>query len=232
MLALLLALAALASPTAQPAEPAKPAQEARAQVARASAPATAVPRPAITRQFIPLTAQRRADTAAYARRHYGSATTTVQPHVIVEHWTQTGSVEATREIFVPNVPDAELGERPGTCAQFVIARSGRIVQLTPITFLCRHTVGLNWAAIGIEHVGYSDGEVLGNAAQLRASLKLTRWLRCTYEIPVRDVIGHAESLSSPFHRERVAALRTQTHDDLQPPAMRRYRALLRAEGEC
>ncbi|HST40973.1 MAG TPA: N-acetylmuramoyl-L-alanine amidase, partial [Conexibacter sp.] len=84
----------------------------------------------------------------------------------------------------------------------------------------------------IEHVGYSDGEVLGNAAQLRASLKLTRWLRCTYEIPVRDVIGHAESLSSPFHRERVAALRTQTHDDFQPPAMRSYRALLRAEGEC
>jgi hypothetical protein len=228
MLALLLALAALASPPAQPA----PAPPEPAQVARVTEPAAAVPRPAITRQFIPLTAQRRADTAAYARRHYGSATTTVQPHAIVEHWTQTGSVDATREIFVPNVPDAELGERPGTCAQFVIARSGRIVQLTPVTFLCRHTVGLNWAAIGIEHVGYSDGEVLGNAAQLRASLKLTRWLRCTYAIPVRDVIGHAESLSSPFHRERVAALRTQTHDDFQPAAMRRYRALLLAAGEC
>jgi N-acetyl-anhydromuramyl-L-alanine amidase AmpD len=208
MLSLLLALAALASP------------------------ATAVPRPAITRRFIPLTQQRRRDTAAYAQRHYGRPTTTVEPHAIVEHWTQNGSVDETWNIFAPNVPDAELGERPGTCAQFVIARSGRIVQLTPITFLCRHTVGLNWAAIGIEHVGYSDGEVLGNTAQLRASLKLTRWLRCTYEIPVRDVIGHAESLSSPFHRERVAALRTQTHSDFQPAAMRRYRALLRAEGEC
>lgn len=193
-------------------------------------PAAAVPMPAITRRFIPLTAQRRRDTAAYAKRHYGTATTTVQPHVIVEHWTQNDSVDATWNIFAPNVADPELHERPGTCAQFVIARNGRIVQLTPVTFLCRHTVGLNWAAIGIEHVGFSDGQVLGNAAQLRASIRLTRWLRCRYGIAVRDVIGHAESLSSPFHRERVPALRTQTHDDMRTPAMRRYRALVRAAG--
>ncbi len=208
MLQLLLALAALASP------------------------AGAAPRPHVTRRFIPLTQQRRRDTAAYARRHYGLSTTTVQPHAIVEHWTQNDSVDATYEIFASNAPDAELHERPGTCAQFVIARSGRIFQLTPVTFLCRHTVGLNWAAIGIEHVGFSDQQVLGNAAQLSASLRLTRWLRCTYEIPVRDVIGHAESLSSPFHRERVPALRTQTHDDFQSAAMSSYRARLRALGDC
>ena len=194
-----------------------------------AAPA-AVPRPALTRRLIPLTAQRRRDTVAYAKRHYGLATTTVQPHVIVEHWTQNGSVDATWSTFAPNLPDVELHERPGTCAQFVVARNGRIVQLTPVIFLCRHTVGLNWAAIGIEHVGYSDGQVLGDAAQLRASLRLTRWLRCRYGIAVRDVIGHAESLSSPFHRERVPALRRQTHGDFQRPAMDRYRALVRRAG--
>jgi beta-N-acetylhexosaminidase len=156
----------------------------------------------------------------------------VQPHVIVEHWTENGSVDATWNTFAPDVADVELHELPATCSQFVIARDGRIVQLTPIEFLCRHTVGLNWAAIGIEHVGYSDGEVLGNAAQMRASLRLTRWLRCRYDIPVSDVIGHAESLSSPFHRERVAALRTQTHSDWQPSGMRQYRAQLRAAGGC
>jgi N-acetyl-anhydromuramyl-L-alanine amidase AmpD len=193
---------------------------------------TAVPRPAITRRFIPLTAARRRDTAAYAKRHYGRATTEVQPHAIVEHWTENDSVDATWNTFAPNVADVELHELPGTCAQFVIARSGRIFQLTPITFLCRHTVGLNWAAIGIEHVGFSDGDVLGNAAQLKASLKLTRWLRCRYDIPVRAVIGHAESLSSPFHSERVASLRAQTHADMQPAAMRSYRSQLRAAGDC
>ena len=42
----------------------------------------------------------------------------------------------------------------------------------------------------------------------------------------RNVIGHAESLSSPYHRERVAAMRRRTHGDFAPAAMRRYRALL------
>lgn len=190
----------------------------------------AVPRPAITRRFIPITVQRRRDTAAYARRHYGISTTRLDPRAVVIHFTANGSVEETWNVFAPNVPDPELNERPGTCAQFVIARNGRIVQLTPVTFLCRHTVGLNWAAIGIEHVGFSDAEVLGNEAQMRASIRLTRWLRCRYDIPVRDVIGHNENRSSRFHRERVESLRAQTHGDFARPAMQRYRALVRDAG--
>lgn len=234
MLASLLAVLATAAPGPAVAAPG-PAVATRGHAAAApvrDAAPVVVPRPAITRRFIPLSAQRRADTAAYARRHYGRATTSIEPRTIVLHWTDNDSVEQTWNAFAPNVADPELHERPGTCAQFVIARNGRIVQLTPITFLCRHTVGLNWAAIGIEHVGRGDAELLANDAQLRASLRLTRWLRCRYEIPVRAVIGHAESLTSPFHRERVAALRTQTHGDVARPAAERYRARLRAAGDC
>jgi beta-N-acetylhexosaminidase len=61
---------------------------------------------------------------------------------------------------------------------------------------------------------------------LRASLRLTRWLRCRYRIRVRNVIGHAESLSSPYHHERAAALRRQTHADMSHAAMVRYRRKL------
>ena len=61
---------------------------------------------------------------------------------------------------------------------------------------------------------------------LRASLRLTRWLQERYDVPTKYVIGHAESLSSPFHHERVARLRTQTHGDMQPATMRRYRRKL------
>jgi beta-N-acetylhexosaminidase len=43
---------------------------------------------------------------------------------------------------------------------------------------------------------------------------------------VRDVIGHAESLSSPYHHERVRRLRRQTHADMSHAAMRRYRRRL------
>jgi hypothetical protein len=92
--------------------------------------------------------------------------------------------------------------------------------------MCRHTVGLNWTAIGIEHVGMTGDEVLANPRMLRASLALTRWLQAREGIATRDVIGHNESLTSPYHRERVARLRTQTHADWPRALMRRYRARL------
>jgi N-acetylmuramoyl-L-alanine amidase len=100
------------------------------------------------------------------------------------------------------------------------------VQMVPVSIMCRHTVGLNYTAIGIEHVGFRDADVLSNTRELRASLRLTRWLRCRFGIPVRNVIGHNESLSSPYHRENVAALRRQTHGDWVRASMQRYRARL------
>ena len=77
----------------------------------------------------------------------------------------------------------------------------------------------------------SDAQVMGDRAQLAASLKLTNWLRCTYGIKFKNVIGHNESLSSPFHHEDVAALRSQTHGDMQAPTMDRYRSEL-AQQSC
>src|SRR6266571_647562 len=49
-------------------------------------------------------------------------------------------------------------------------------QLVPLDLMCRHTVGLNYTAIGIEMVGESDQDVLNNAGQLSAALDLTLWL--------------------------------------------------------
>jgi len=111
----------------------------------------------------------------------------------------------------------------------VIDRDGTIYQLVPRSIMCRHTVGLNYTSFGIEHVGKSDGDVMGNKRQLAASLRLTRWLRCRYGIATKDVIGHSESLSSPFHTERVERLKQQTHGDMTKATMRKYRSRL---GAC
>ncbi|MEA2321883.1 MAG: hypothetical protein QOD81_1733 [Solirubrobacteraceae bacterium] len=182
-------------------------------------------RPPIVQRPIPFGAARRREMAAYARRHYGIDDYRLRnPRVIVEHLTVTPSIEATFNVFAPDRPDPELHELPGTCSHFVVGRDGAIVQFVALSIMCRHTVGLNDTAIGIEHVGGRDADVLGNPRQLRASLRLTRWLRCRYGIAVRDVIGHNESLSSPYHRERVARLRRQTHGDWRAASMRRYRA--------
>ena len=112
------------------------------------------------------------------------------------------------------------------CAHYVIDRDGTIYQLVSTRIMCRHTVGLNYTAIGIEHVGRSDGQVLSNRRQMAASLRLTRALQGRFGITTENVIGHNENRSSPFHRERVARLRTQTHADFPRAAMEVYRRRL------
>jgi N-acetylmuramoyl-L-alanine amidase len=185
-------------------------------------------KPPIVSRPIPFGTQRRSETAAYSQRHYGQRTARLRrPHVIVEHYTANHSFSATWNTFASDAPDPELHEKPGTCAHYVIDSDGTIYQLVSVRWRCRHTVGLNWTAIGIEHVGTSDADVLDRPKVLKASLKLTAWLRCRFSIRVKDVIGHAESLSSEYHKEKVTRLRTQTHGDMTHAAMRRYRAQLR-----
>jgi beta-N-acetylhexosaminidase len=184
-------------------------------------------RPQIHAWPIPFGARRKREMTAYSLRHYGEDTYLLSnPKVIVEHYTETENAQQAYNTFAPDVRDSELHELPGTCAHFIVEPGGRIDQLVPLTLRCRHTVGLNWTAIGIEHVGFSDQQILGDRAQIRASLALTRWLRCRFGIALRNVIGHNESLSSPYHHERVAALRYQTHSDWNHADMTRYRALL------
>jgi beta-N-acetylhexosaminidase len=184
--------------------------------------------PPISQDPIPFGKKRIAETRAYAQRHYGlHRARLIDPHVIVIHFTGSDDYASAYNTFQADVRDPELHELPGTCAHYVIDKQGTIHQLVPLKWMCRHTVGLNWTAIGIEHVGTSDKQVLNNARQLGASLKLVRWLQATNAIKTSDVIGHNESLSSPYHRERVKRLRHQTHGDFTHADMEIYRRKLR-----
>jgi N-acetylmuramoyl-L-alanine amidase len=186
----------------------------------------APPKPHIVWKPIPYGPARRAEMAAYANKHYGIRSWVLHPHAIVEHVTATDSFSSVWNAFAANTPDPELNELPGDCAHFVIDRDGTIYQLVPLGVMCRHTVGLNYVAIGIEHVGTSDAEVLHDAAQMRASLALTAWLMWKYAIPLANVIGHNESLTSPLHKELYAPWRCQTHGDWAHADMVVYRARL------
>jgi N-acetylmuramoyl-L-alanine amidase len=196
-------------------------------LASAAAGAT-VPKPRIVWKPIPFGAARRAEMAAYAKQHYGIDTWRIQgPHVIVEHYTASDSFSSAWNTFAANAPDGELGGLPGDCAHFIIDTDGTIYQLVPLNTMCRHTVGLNWTAIGIEDVGTSDQQILDNPKQLDASLRLTLWLMARFHIQLRNVIGHNESLTSPYHRELDPAWRCQTHGDWVKADMDVYRADLR-----
>ena len=181
--------------------------------------------------FIPYPARRKLEMAAYAKRHYGiDSWRLVNPKVIVEHYSVTSTAAATIAGFAADTPDPELGSLPGDCAHFVVDRDGTVYQLVRTSIMCRHTVGLNYTAIGIEHVGASDADILDHPRQLAASLRLTLWLMSRYRIVLANVIGHNESLRSPFRRERYAAWRCQTHPDWTHADMVRYRRLLYKRG--
>ena len=192
-------------------------------------------KPRIVWDPIPFGTKRKQEMVAYVRRHYGSfmrpTWRLVDPRVIVIHYTGS-TFQSTWSTFASDTPDSELHELPGTCAHYVIDTNGTIYQLVSLTTMCRHTVGLNWTAIGIEHVGFSDAQVLGDHRQITASLKLVQWLRCRFHIQIKNVIGHNESLSSPYHREDVPALRGQTHSDFDHADMQVYRRRLDSLGGC
>ena len=214
----------LASSCAGASSPQRPAP---ASAASRAASSSGVAKPRVVWKPIPFGPKRKREMAAYSKRHYGTwEWRLVHPHVVVEHYTGSNCFQCAWNTFASNSPD--LGELPGTCAHFIVDRDGTIYQLVPLDIMCRHTVGLNYVAIGIEHVGVSDEQVLGDAAQMRSSLALTAWLMSRYRISLANVIGHNESLSSPFHKELYAPWRRQTHADWRRPDMNVYRTRLAA----
>jgi beta-N-acetylhexosaminidase len=186
------------------------------------------PKPHIVWKPIPYGPRRKAEMAAYAKKHYGIHSWRLHPKVIVEHYTASNSFSAAWNTFAADTPDPELRELPGTCAHFIVDRDGTIYQLVRLNVMCRHTVGLNYVAIGIEDVGTSDAEILHDRAQLRSALALSAWLVGRFQIRIRNVIGHNESLSSPYHKELYKPWAHQTHSDWKHHDMDVFRSKLRA----
>jgi N-acetylmuramoyl-L-alanine amidase len=183
-------------------------------------------KPEIEWKKIPFGAKRKRQMAAYSRRHYGERTYELtDPKVVVEHYTAGTSFDSAWNHFAAN--GTHLGEKPGVCAHFLIDTDGTVYQLVNLAIRCRHAIGMNWTAIGIEHVGTNARGILDNRRMMRASLRLTAWLMLRYGINVGNVIGHAEILQSRYHRERYEDWRCSTHADWNHREMRIYRRRLK-----
>jgi N-acetylmuramoyl-L-alanine amidase len=198
-------------------------------------PATtsAATKPPIHKMLIPYPQKRKREMAGYSKRHYGQYKWRLNnPKLIVIHYAEAGSISSIFNTFRTDQPDVEFHQLPNVCSHYAVAASGAVYKFVPPTIRCRHTVGLNHVAIGIEHVGFSDQDILGRPAQLNGSLQFVQWLRCRFGIPVAQVIGHNESLSSPFYKELDPRFKGQTHGDWNKADMDVYRADLTKLGAC
>jgi N-acetyl-anhydromuramyl-L-alanine amidase AmpD len=187
-----------------------------------------VVKPPIVEKFIPYGAERKRQMAAYSARHYGVRTWTLQdPKAIVLHYTVSPTWRSPWNLFASNTPaggpSGSRPEPPGGCTHFLVAKSGKIIQLAALTTMCRHAIGINHRSIGIEFVEMtSAANILARPRQLRAGMALVRWLQSQTGIATRDVIGHRMVNDSPYFHERVPGWRND-HTDWSPGQVRVFR---------
>ena len=186
-----------ASPTANGSNAGSNAGAANGVVTGASPSGDArVAAPPIVQDLVPYGPQRKAQMAAFSKRHYGQDTWVLHPQVIVLHYTATSTYAAAHNTFAANAP--ALGELPGVAAHFVIDENGTIYQQVPLDVRARHTVGLDWCAVGVEFVqpaasgpAQAIAQIFARPRQVAAGLRLVAWLQATYDISSENVIGHA-----------------------------------------
>jgi N-acetyl-anhydromuramyl-L-alanine amidase AmpD len=119
-------------------------------------------------------------------------TASIDPKMVVVHWTAIDNIEVTFDVFdAPTLAgraDLTGASNLNVSSQFLIDRDGTIFRLLPDTTFARHTIGLNYLAIGVENIGGDDMPL--TKKQLKANEDLIRYLERKYAIEY--VIGHHE----------------------------------------
>lgn len=131
----------------------------------------------------------------YLKEHHGlvQKTPTIVPKMIVLHYTAGGNVESNFKYFnkthLENARNTLKKQSTlNVSSQFIIDRDGTIYQLMEPNQFARHTIGLNYCAIGIENIGSKKEPLTGK--QVSANAQLIRYLTQKYKIEY--LIGHSE----------------------------------------
>jgi len=133
----------------------------------------------------------------YLKEHYklDQQQPTIKPIMIVLHYTEINTLQATYNTFNTSVlPNARAeisgASKLNVSSHYLIDRDGSIYQLLPDTVFARHVIGLNYCAIGIENFGGSNYPL--TESQLLANENLVRYLSSKY--PIQYLIDHYEYL--------------------------------------
>ncbi|UFS70640.1 N-acetylmuramoyl-L-alanine amidase [Geomonas sp. RF6] len=137
--------------------------------------------------------ERLALTNDYCRLHYGNEGHLLEkPQMIVVHYTAFLSLAESERFFTPAVlsrEDIRSGGAVNVSAHFMVDLNGTIYRLAPDNVVCRHTIGFNHLALGIENVG--EGESALTEAQLEADAALIADLVSRHP-SIGYLLGHHE----------------------------------------
>ena len=142
-------------------------------------------------------------TLDYRRAHSdpNAKDVTIDPRVIVLHYTGGGSAKGTRVYFDNLKIEAARatlarGGAVNVSSHFLVDRDGTIYRLQPETRFARHCIGLNHIAIGIENVGDEKKWPLTDE-QVKANAALVRDLSARFRIT--HLLGHHEVMKFRDH---------------------------------
>jgi N-acetyl-anhydromuramyl-L-alanine amidase AmpD len=183
-----------------------------------------------TDNFILWTAHRDELIDEYTLRHYGKIYREIIPQAVVVHWTAVGTLESNWEFFYAEEMEDDEG-RLNVASQFIVGRDGTIWRLMPETKFARHAIGYNHCAIGIENVGGYDGHEDLTKKQLKANVRLIKYLHKKYPT-IKYVFGHYQqdaARASGLYLELVEGYYAKKPD---PGAkfMRALRSQLESDG--
>jgi len=175
-------------------------------------------------------------TADYCRTHYGlDSYRLTEPEMVVVHYTAIPTLEESYRFFAPVTldtvfrKDISSGGKVNLSAHYLVDRDGAVFQLAPDDVVCRHTIGFNYTAIGIENVGRNAADLTEAQASGTADL-ISRLV--TRHPSIAYLIGHYQYRDSglPHYRlfrEDDPGYRLTVKVDPGPSFMARVRALLR-----
>lgn len=131
----------------------------------------------------------------YLENHHGLIQNepTIIPKMIVLHYTAGGTLTSNFNYFnnthIENsITFNKKQSKLNVSSHYLIDRDGTIYQIIPDTLFARHTIGLNYCAIGVENIGSKKQPL--TEKQVKANAFLIRKLAKKYNIEY--VIGHYE----------------------------------------
>lgn len=137
-------------------------------------------------------------TQDYIRARYQISTESISinPKIVVLHWTAIESFEKSFDVFNREVVGASRNDLKNASdlnvsIHFLVDYDGTIYQLMPDTLMARHCIGLNYNSIGVENVGGANGIDNLTDEQIEANIFLVKYLKKKFP-QIEYLIGHHE----------------------------------------
>ena len=148
---------------------------------------------------------------AYFKKYYGDTNLTLNPSMIVMHYTVIPTVEGTYRALSRNEVSVQL----------MIGPDGTIYELMPLNRRCTGAYGVNHVALSIEMVAATESDLLSRSKQVFASFCLVKYLMAKYDIPLSKVVAHYEVGEGKKRVPEYTDLYDKIYPDRYPPSSAR-----------